>query len=306
MATIVGFNEYNKKFDLNIEVFAIKKWLESNWFIPENINLLEFIELIKEISIAVYSDLTDTTCNILFSEKFQGRLKFVESKINDKTLAPKESLTLSLLSLTLGFIKYNNRFFESTIHKVQCGKILQNKLINKNKQFINLLPKNYSSFIEDYESFKNMDNLNKKIELKIFEGTVIQRNLGLELPIRLNICHVAYDDIDQGRKPLEVLCNTLLYHFGSIIMHNNTFDLIQEVSLIDIKSPINFTFKGYVSEYLSSLYPNLIKIVTAEENGLNSDYYISDKEHNQINKNVLQKEKNLKQEYNKLLLSKGL
>lgn len=313
MATIVEFNQYDQKFDLNSEVIAIKKWLESNWSIPEQINLLEFLELIKEIAEEVYTDLTDNSSLISFGEKFKERLKFVESETNDKMFAYKESLSISLLSLTLGSNNYTNRIYESIIYKVECGKILQNRLINKNKSFEKLMPLNYKEYIEDYESFKDQENLNIKNELKIFKGVVIQRNASFELPIRLNICHVAYDDIDQGRKPLEVLCNTLLYHFGSIIMHNNTIDLMKEVSLVDTKLPLNFEFKGKVSEYLSNVYPNLVKIVIAEKNGENSDYNISINDENEKeekkqckeNKKI-KSEKELKQEYKNLLDSKGL
>lgn len=309
MATIVKFNDYNKKFDLNNEVVAIKKWLELNWLIPEEINLLEFLELIKEIAIEVYADLTDTSSLISFSEKFKERVEFVESETNDKVLAYKESLSFSLLILTLGSTNYTDRIFESTIQKVECGKILKNRFINKNKSFEKLLPLNYKEYIEDYESFKDQEGINIKNELKVFEGVVIQRNASFELPIRLNICHVAYDDIDQGRKPLEVLCNTVLYHLGSIIMHNNTIDLIKDLSLIDVKLPINFEFEGKVSEYLSKVYPSLVKIVLAEKEGRNSDHYISREENRPKEKEEIKeikKERDLKKEYINLLTSKGL
>ncbi len=308
MATIVEFNQYNQKFDLNSEVLAIKKWLESNWSIPEEINLLDFLELTKEIAIEVYSDFTDVYANYEIFEKFKERSSFVEKETNNKALGYTESLSLSLLSLIFGLNNYNERIYESIIQKVDCGKILQNKLINKNGAFKNLLPLNYENYIKDYESFKDQENLNIKNELKMFEGVVIQRNAGFELPIRLNICHVSYDDIDQGRKPLEVLCNTLLYHFGSIIMHNNTIDLIKEISLIDTKSPMNFEFEGTASEYLKNIYPNLVKIVLAEKSGKNADHPISRaeviKEKDSIKE--LAKQKDLKQEYKNLLALKGL
>lgn len=308
MATIVEFNQYNQKFDLNSEVFAIKKWLESNWLIPEEINLLEFLELTKEIAIEVYGDFTDRYADYKINEKFEERLEFVKNATNSKALGYTESLSLSLLSLRFGLTNYNDRIFESMIQKVECGKILQNKLIKKNGAFKNLLPLNYKKYIKDYESFKDQENLNIENELKMFEGVVIQRNTSFELPIRLNICHVAYDDIDQGRKPLEVLCNTILYHFGSIIMHNNTIDIINEISIIDTKSPMNFEFKGKVSEYLSSVYPNLVKILIAEKLGKNADHYISEEEDKKEKdlKNDLSKKKDLKQEYKNLLALKGL
>lgn len=298
MATIVEFNQYNQKFDLNSEVFAIKKWLESNWSIPEEINLLELLELTKEIAIEVYSDFSDAYADYKVEEKFKERLNFVEKETNSKALGYTESLGLSLLSLRFSLSNYINRIRESTICKVDCGKILQNKLINKNEAFKKLLPLNYENYIKDYKSFKEQENLNIKSELKMFQGVVIQRNVGFELPISLNICHVAYDDIDQGRKPLEVLCSTLLYHFGSIIMHNNTIDLMGEISLIDTKLPMNFEFKETSSEYLTNLYPNLIKIVIAEKYGRSPADSISRAE--------VIKEKDLKQEYKDLLALKGL
>ena len=310
MATIVEFNQYDQKFDLNSEVIAIKKWLESNWSIPEEINLLELLELIKEISIEVYSDLTDRYGDYKIDEKFEERLEFVKNATNSKALGYTESLSLSLLSLRFGLTNYNDRIFDSIIGKVECGKILKNRLMNKNTSFGKLIPLNYKKYIKNYESFQDQENLNIKNELKMFEGIVIQRNASFELPIRLNICHVAYDDIEQGRKPLEVLCNTVLYHFGSIIMHNNTIDLMKEVSSIDTKLPMNFEFKGKTSEYLSSVYPNLVKIVMVEKNGKNTDYNISIDEEIEEKKekkqNVFLREKELKQEYKNLLDSKGL
>lgn len=309
MATIVEFNEYDKKFDLNNEVVAIKNWLESNWLIPEEINLLEFLELIKEIAIDVYGDLTDRYSKVSFFEKFKERLDFIKEETNDSVLGYKESFSLSLLSLIYGLSNYTDRIFESTLQKVECGKILKNRFINKNKAFEKLLPLNYKNYLKDYESFKDMQKLNIKNELKMFNGVVIKRNVCFELPISLNICHVAYDDIDQGRKPLEVLCNNVLYHFGSIIMHNNTIDLIKDLSLIDVKLPINFEFEGKVSEYLSKVYPSLVKIVLAEKDGKNSDSYISREENRSKEKEEIKeikKERDLKKEYINLLTSKGL
>lgn len=92
MATIVEFNQYNQKFDLNSEVFAIKKWLESNWSIPEEINLLELLELTKEIAIEVYSDFSDAYADYKVEEKFKERLNFVEKETNSKALGYTESL----------------------------------------------------------------------------------------------------------------------------------------------------------------------------------------------------------------------
>lgn len=309
MATIVEFNEYDKKFDLNNEVVAIKKWLESNWSIPEEVNLSEFLELIKDIAIEVYSDFSDRYGNYKIDKKFEERLEFIENEKNSKALGYTESLSLSLLSLRFGLRNYNDRIFESVIQKVECGKILKNRFINKNKAFKELLPLNYKNYLKDYKSFKDMQNLKIKNELKMFNGVIIKRNVSFELPISLNVCHVAYDDIDQGRKPLEVLCNNVLYHFGSIIMHNNTIDLIKDLSLIDVKLPINFEFEGKVSEYLSKVYPSLVKIVLAEKEGRNSDHYISREENRPKEKEEIKeikKEKDLKKEYINLLTSKGL
>ncbi len=310
MATIVEFNQYDQKFDLNSEVVAIKKWLESNWFIPEEINLLELLELIKEISIDIYADYTNS---FLFGEECIERLEFVKSKTNNKSLDYTEALSQCLISLTLGLNNYNQRVFDSIIYKVECGKILKNRLMNKNKSYGELLPLNYKNYKKDFESYEDQENLNIEKELNLFKGVVIRRNMTFELPILLNIYHVAYDDIEKGRKPLEVLCNTLLYHFGSIIMHNNTIDLMKELSLIDTKLPIDFEFKGKVSEYLSIVYPNLVKILMVEKNGKSSDYDLSINEDSKEKKqskekkeNVFLREKELKQEYENLLDSKGL
>lgn len=124
------------------------------------------------------------------------------------------------------------------------------------------LPKGYASFIENYEDYQGMQALNEKILKEEFKGHVVKTYSAgsLELPVRIQLPHVAYDDIAQGRTPEYSLVGAIMGHFIGIIVHNNTVKFLKEIGNIDLMAPVSFnnltapttTFMAKVWEYVPS------------------------------------------------------
>lgn len=79
----------------------------------------------------------------------------------------------------------------------------------------NLLPKGYEEYLEDYEEYKGMGTRNERKAKNAFNG-VSDDGVSYPFPVRISKPHVAYDDREQGRDPLETLVGAI-FAYGLII-----------------------------------------------------------------------------------------
>ena len=77
-------------------------------------------------------------------------------------------------------------------------------------------PKKYKEFLEDYEDYAGMEELNTKELEESFKGFIDSTAASFSFPVKTSLPHVAYDDTNQGRCPLRVLISACLSH-GLII-----------------------------------------------------------------------------------------
>jgi hypothetical protein len=77
---------------------------------------------------------------------------------------------------------------------------------------IKALPKGYTEYKKNYKDYQGMEELDEKALLKSFEGHDSTGTLSGSFPLRVSMPHVAYDDVGQGRKPLETLLGAVLGH----------------------------------------------------------------------------------------------
>ena len=84
-------------------------------------------------------------------------------------------------------------------------------------------PKGYNEFIKDYKDFKGQEELDETEMLKEFDGCDDSGARSFPFPIRISTPHVAYDDICQGRKPLETLIGAI---FGYGIAYGQRYEQV--------------------------------------------------------------------------------
>ena len=75
-----------------------------------------------------------------------------------------------------------------------------------------LKPKKYKKYLANYQDYQDMEDL----EIKDFEGALNNNVMSLTFPEQTSICHVAYDDTNQGRDPLTVLISASVTYGMSV------------------------------------------------------------------------------------------
>jgi hypothetical protein len=86
------------------------------------------------------------------------------------------------------------------------------KWIRKKWNWKGLKPKNYKKYLENYQDYQDMEDL----EIKGFEGALNNNVMSFTFPEQTSICHVAYDDKNQGRDPLTVLVSASVNYGMSV------------------------------------------------------------------------------------------
>jgi hypothetical protein len=84
--------------------------------------------------------------------------------------------------------------------------------IRKKWNWKGLKPKNYKKYRANYQDYQAMDEL----DIKNFEGALNTNIMSLTFPEHTSICHVAYDDTNQGRDPLTVLISASVTYGMSV------------------------------------------------------------------------------------------
>jgi hypothetical protein len=77
---------------------------------------------------------------------------------------------------------------------------------------ISAQPKGYAKYKKNYKDFQDMEEQDEKALLKSFDGHDSTGTLSGSFPLRVSMPQVAYDDVDQGCKPLETLLGAVLGH----------------------------------------------------------------------------------------------
>ena len=86
------------------------------------------------------------------------------------------------------------------------------KYIRKHWTVKELKPKGYDGFVEDYEDFKGMEELDAEKLKKEFKGYADQSPGSDCFPIMTSLPHIAYSDKGQGRSPLHELIGACVHH----------------------------------------------------------------------------------------------
>jgi len=75
---------------------------------------------------------------------------------------------------------------------------------------ISAQPKGYAAYLKDYRDYQGMEDLDEEALLKSFEGHDGAGTVSLPFVLQVSLPHVAYDDKNQGRRPLDVLIGAIL------------------------------------------------------------------------------------------------
>lgn len=93
-----------------------------------------------------------------------------------------------------------------------------------------LYPKGYPEFTQNYREQQGMLDIDEPALEALFDGHEVPRVGSPQLPVRLALPHVAYDDLDQGRPPEEMLIRQIFAQGHKVREHNNLVALKQELN----------------------------------------------------------------------------
>lgn len=120
----------------------------------------------------------------------------------------------------------------SSIDKV-LGERLSDLEYQVNNEFSGaseIFPKGYEAFTADYHEQKGILDLDEASLKDLFDGHDTTFSMANELPIRLSLPHIAFDDLDQGRPPMKMLLMTLFAQGSELRAYNNTVQFLGELS----------------------------------------------------------------------------
>lgn len=86
---------------------------------------------------------------------------------------------------------------------------------------VRAVPKGYKEFCENYTDYQGMEEMDWDKIMSEFEGFEDSSAVSYPFPGKVSLPHVAYDDINQGRKPLETL-------FGAIFGYGMRYGMRYE------------------------------------------------------------------------------
>jgi hypothetical protein len=111
-----------------------------------------------------------------------------------------------------------------------------------------ILPKGYKEFINNYEEYKGMNDVN----IDCFTGFVNDTATSYSFPVATSIPHIAYDDREQGRDPLQMLISSCV-SYGMQVQERR-----QALKEFDIKDMINIVLSGQHPHLFDETFKNNI------------------------------------------------
>jgi len=152
-------------------------------------------------------------------------------------------ITLSCISTYVDRV-----MFTSPVYHLDVVELLVRRLRLRYPGVQSLRPFGYESFTTDYSDYQGQEELDIQAVRDEFKGHDVTTGRSFEFPVRLQLPHVAYDDICQGRSPDYVAVASFFTHFSDVIAHNNTVELMQEWQAIDWTGPVCFNDEFVVPE----------------------------------------------------------
>lgn len=97
-------------------------------------------------------------------------------------------------------------------------------------------PKGYKEFCDDYDDYEGMEELDEEKLEKEFKGFADSSACSFSFPIKMSLPYIAYDDLGQGRDPLNGLVSNVLAH--GLIVGQKRGELRGLKALKNLKSAI--------------------------------------------------------------------
>ena len=114
-------------------------------------------------------------------------------------------------------------------------------------------PKGYKKYRETYEDFKDMDNLPDSINK--FDGITDEGVSSFDFPTTISMPHIAYNDTNQGRSPLEVLIGACVSYGMKIEQKRNEL----ENKKVDYFKILDIIKSGEFNHMFNPEYVELVK-----------------------------------------------
>lgn len=265
MATFIDFKDFTISISIEDQKKHIHDWLLSNWNIPSSFDLNSFLNDLLKISKALFEN---NFCEYIFSDIHafsKKRKEILNSKYSNSFINENYSTIPNDFFIDYDAILQSNDIIINlhSNHKKNTRKTLAfnidyiSLLLKFFSEKYNLLtqltPLNYEN-INSMEVSSDLSHVDTKQVVDSFNGFILKRNSSFEFPFKLNIHSVAYDHFEQSRTPQYVLINAVIEEFKGILEHNNSHQLLTELSLIDYSSDINYEYTGSIADLYS---PNI-------------------------------------------------
>lgn len=123
-----------------------------------------------------------------------------------------------------------------------------------------IFPNDYARFTQNYREGQGMDTFDETSQAEKFHGHDCSSAGAGDLSYRLSLPQVAYDDLEQGRSPEDVLLNVLFAQGLKLRQYNNTVSFLRELSAFaDNNQPFSYTLHEPTASQpmLSQLWSNV-------------------------------------------------
>lgn len=272
---MIKLDEFTTTVDLVSEKTAVTTFIKKYWNINDPARLDSIVDTVVDFVSETFKD----SCYQYIGNQFHDIREQRESNIKqglleDKTIVGGYKSVSSILdasyyddlsNLFTGIwfgMSYYNEAMEKTTGYYDRDFVRELKIKHTFK------PKGYAKFIKDYNDYSGMDSIDEKALCAEFDGHSVRCGSAssFPLPVRIQLAHVAYDHIAQGRSPSYMLVATILSHFIGIVIYNNTVELLNEVKALDLMTPVSVNnFSKPTTKWLSKIWNH---VPDAWQNGI--------------------------------------
>jgi len=112
-------------------------------------------------------------------------------------------------------------------------------------------PKGYKEFIDNYQDYEGMNTVNIDNYKGFLDGTATSYSF----PVATSLPHIAYDDLEQGRDPLQMLISSCISYGMNI---QNRRNALKDIDLNDI---INIVISGEYNHLFTKDFKNIVSKV---------------------------------------------
>lgn len=236
--------ELNPEVNIDYEIDAIVDFVGLKWTPIDN--LKEIVTAIKDKATHDARALFDTYDVFEYAHPLiEARRNKLEQVSNSKSAYLYDHTCHLLNEIIIHSSKVRdgalnidgNWYFENKTKPIVKGLIKQYPELSKIK------PNGWNAFIKNYSDFDGQEEYDPEEDRNLFRGVNTESACAADLPGRLALPYVAYDDRCQGRKPSEVLIGSIYAQFIRIMEYKNSLGVCNALEALGLPNTDSLVFE---------------------------------------------------------------